>query len=160
MGAVPTTIFTSSSGLPLYIPTRNKFEWTPYFDPTIQECIPLEFLVNPNIWHVKVPLVMVHGKPDLLGEEAKGRPQFCLWTSISNILHVDAIDISNDNDTDDNGKPYSQLPIPRSEDTWWKPRSNRSQSTMNEGEENKRPRTQLILEVEPRRIPIRNLRPP
>ncbi|KAK5836149.1 hypothetical protein PVK06_011905 [Gossypium arboreum] len=35
-----------------------QFEWTPYFDMIIQECILSEFLVNPNIWHVKVPLVM------------------------------------------------------------------------------------------------------
>ncbi|MFQ6661469.1 hypothetical protein Gotur_029619 [Gossypium turneri] len=29
-----------------------------YKDPTIQECIPSIFLVNPNIWHMKVPLVV------------------------------------------------------------------------------------------------------
>ncbi|KAH1055914.1 hypothetical protein J1N35_033979 [Gossypium stocksii] len=34
------------------------FEWTPYFDPRIRECISSEFLVNPNIWHVKVPLIV------------------------------------------------------------------------------------------------------
>ncbi|MFQ6653844.1 hypothetical protein Gotur_025051 [Gossypium turneri] len=29
-----------------------------YFDPRLQACIPFEFLVNPNIWHVKVSLVV------------------------------------------------------------------------------------------------------
>ncbi|KAK5839924.1 hypothetical protein PVK06_008780 [Gossypium arboreum] len=38
--------------------SKEEFEWTPYFDPTIQECILSEFLVNPNIWHVKVSLVV------------------------------------------------------------------------------------------------------
>ncbi|KAG8503368.1 hypothetical protein CXB51_001414 [Gossypium anomalum] len=103
MGVVPTAIFMSSSGLLLYIPTCNNFEWTPYFDLTIQECIPFEFLVNPNIWHVKAPQDIedlyhidlrertnehwptfhaqyiniwdnrVHGKPYLLVEEARDR---------------------------------------------------------------------------------------
>ncbi|KAH1097322.1 hypothetical protein J1N35_014243 [Gossypium stocksii] len=58
MGVVPAAIFTSLSRLPLYISTPNKFEWMPYSDPTIQECILLEFLVNPHIWHVKVSLVV------------------------------------------------------------------------------------------------------
>ncbi|KAH1064270.1 hypothetical protein J1N35_029257 [Gossypium stocksii] len=58
MGVVPTVIFTPSSGPPLYILTLNKFEWTLYSDPKIQECIPFEFLVNPNMWHMKVPLVV------------------------------------------------------------------------------------------------------
>ncbi|MBA0850021.1 hypothetical protein Goshw_024283, partial [Gossypium schwendimanii] len=31
---------------------------TPYSDSAIQKCIPSELLVNPNIWHVKVPLVV------------------------------------------------------------------------------------------------------
>ncbi|MBA0648060.1 hypothetical protein Goklo_015846 [Gossypium klotzschianum] len=58
MGAIPVIIFTSSSKLPLYIPSRNKFEMTSYEDPAIQECILEEFFVNPNIWHVKIPLVV------------------------------------------------------------------------------------------------------
>ncbi|MFQ6657900.1 hypothetical protein Gotur_027379 [Gossypium turneri] len=33
------------------------FQWTPYEDPTIRAVIPDEFFQNPNIWHVKVPLV-------------------------------------------------------------------------------------------------------
>lgn len=35
-----------------------QFEQTPYSDLRIQACIPSEFLVNPNIWHVKVSLVV------------------------------------------------------------------------------------------------------
>ncbi|KAK5819091.1 hypothetical protein PVK06_024050 [Gossypium arboreum] len=58
MSMVLTTIFTSSSRLPSYILTRNKFERTSYFDLRIQVCIPFEFLVNSNIWHVKVALVV------------------------------------------------------------------------------------------------------
>ncbi|MBA0759622.1 hypothetical protein Gotri_022477 [Gossypium trilobum] len=58
MGAVPISIFTSSSELPIYILTRNKFEWIPYEDLAIREVILEEFFVNPNIWHVKVPLVV------------------------------------------------------------------------------------------------------
>ncbi|MBA0618540.1 hypothetical protein Godav_027864, partial [Gossypium davidsonii] len=30
----------------------------PYFDSRTQACIPSEFLVNPNIWHVNVPLAV------------------------------------------------------------------------------------------------------
>ncbi|MBA0620849.1 hypothetical protein Godav_006518 [Gossypium davidsonii] len=41
----------------LLLDQRSKVEM-PYENPTIQECIPLKFLVNPNIWHVKVPLVV------------------------------------------------------------------------------------------------------
>ncbi|KAH1083509.1 hypothetical protein J1N35_023270 [Gossypium stocksii] len=33
------------------------FEWTPYDDPAIRAVIPDEFFQNPNIWHVKVPMV-------------------------------------------------------------------------------------------------------
>ncbi|MBA0713866.1 hypothetical protein Golax_012869, partial [Gossypium laxum] len=58
MGLIPISIVTSSSELLVYIFTRNKFEWTPYEDPIIREVIPDEFLVNPNVWHVKVPLVV------------------------------------------------------------------------------------------------------
>ncbi|MBA0879270.1 hypothetical protein Goshw_014983 [Gossypium schwendimanii] len=80
MGMVLANILTSSSQLPLCFPSRNKlcgttggarrysitldqqleadFEWTSYSDLRIRECIPFEFLVNPNIWHVKVPLIV------------------------------------------------------------------------------------------------------
>ncbi|KAH1083366.1 hypothetical protein J1N35_023127 [Gossypium stocksii] len=34
-----------------------QFQWTPYKDLAIQAVIPDEFFQNPNIWHVKVPLV-------------------------------------------------------------------------------------------------------
>ncbi|MBA0755547.1 hypothetical protein Gogos_022250 [Gossypium gossypioides] len=44
MGSVPPSIFMSSSGLPVYIPTRNKFEWTPYKDLAIRAVILDEFL--------------------------------------------------------------------------------------------------------------------
>ncbi|MBA0780213.1 hypothetical protein Gotri_004343, partial [Gossypium trilobum] len=72
MGAIPTAIFTWNHG-PSYVGLLDelrdmrllldqqleaKFEWTPYSDPAIQECIPSKFLVNPNIWHIKVPLVV------------------------------------------------------------------------------------------------------
>ncbi|KAH1033672.1 hypothetical protein J1N35_045846, partial [Gossypium stocksii] len=33
------------------------FQWTPYEDLAIQAEIPVEFLQNPNIWLVRVPLV-------------------------------------------------------------------------------------------------------
>ncbi|KAG8497119.1 hypothetical protein CXB51_008269 [Gossypium anomalum] len=33
------------------------FQWTPYEDPLIRAVIPDEFFQNPNVWHVKVPLV-------------------------------------------------------------------------------------------------------
>ncbi|MBA0857216.1 hypothetical protein Goshw_009002, partial [Gossypium schwendimanii] len=36
----------------------GAFEWTPYEDPAIQEVIPEEFLGNPNIWYMKVSLVV------------------------------------------------------------------------------------------------------
>ncbi|KAK5843172.1 hypothetical protein PVK06_005615 [Gossypium arboreum] len=58
MGIVLATIFTSPSQLPLYFPACNKFEWTQYSSPRIQQCILFEFLVNPNIWHVKIPLIV------------------------------------------------------------------------------------------------------
>ncbi|MBA0779887.1 hypothetical protein Gotri_004072, partial [Gossypium trilobum] len=34
-----------------------EFQWTPYEDLTIRAVISDEFFPNPNIWHVKVPLV-------------------------------------------------------------------------------------------------------
>ncbi|KAA3483776.1 serine/threonine-protein phosphatase 7 long form-like protein isoform X3 [Gossypium australe] len=34
--------------------SKAEFEWTSYSDPGIQECISFEFLVNSNIWHVKI----------------------------------------------------------------------------------------------------------
>ncbi|KAH1122141.1 hypothetical protein J1N35_005301 [Gossypium stocksii] len=37
--------------------SEEQFEWTPYEDPTIRAVIPDEFFQNPNIWHVKVPIV-------------------------------------------------------------------------------------------------------
>ncbi|KAH1082305.1 hypothetical protein J1N35_022066 [Gossypium stocksii] len=37
--------------------SEGKFEWTPYSDLTIQECISSKFLVNPNIYHMKMSLV-------------------------------------------------------------------------------------------------------
>ncbi|MFQ6627077.1 hypothetical protein Gotur_005582, partial [Gossypium turneri] len=83
MGLVLVSIFTSSSKLLVYIPTRNK---TAYKNPTIREVIPEEFFVNPNAWHVKVSLVVyatvkmhktdkfkIHGKPYLYEEEARRR---------------------------------------------------------------------------------------
>ncbi|KAG8482198.1 hypothetical protein CXB51_026806 [Gossypium anomalum] len=63
MGTVSLSIFTSSSGPPIYIPTHNEFQWTPYEDPTIRAVIPDEYLQNPNAWHVKV--LNDHHKIDL-----------------------------------------------------------------------------------------------
>ncbi|MFQ6651612.1 hypothetical protein Gotur_023869, partial [Gossypium turneri] len=57
MGTVSLSIFTSSSGPPIYIPTHNEFQWTPYEDPTIRAVIPDEYSQNPNAWLVKVALV-------------------------------------------------------------------------------------------------------
>ncbi|MBA0553994.1 hypothetical protein Golob_013129 [Gossypium lobatum] len=86
MSAVPIVIFTSSTELldtfplitrwihgPSYarLPTElrdiqflldhrseEEFEWTPYKDLIIKECIIEEFFMNPNIWHVKMSLVV------------------------------------------------------------------------------------------------------
>ncbi|KAH1091182.1 hypothetical protein J1N35_018439 [Gossypium stocksii] len=41
----------------LLLDQRSEFQWTPYEDPTIRVVIMEEFFQNPNIWHVKVPLV-------------------------------------------------------------------------------------------------------
>ncbi|KAK5833207.1 hypothetical protein PVK06_017024 [Gossypium arboreum] len=38
-------------------PSEAEFQWTPYEDPAIWAVIPDEFFQNPNVWHVKVPLV-------------------------------------------------------------------------------------------------------
>ncbi|PPS02859.1 hypothetical protein GOBAR_AA17798 [Gossypium barbadense] len=57
MGTVSLSNFTSLSGPAIYIPTYNKFQWTPYEDPAIRAVIPDELFQNPNVWHVKVPLV-------------------------------------------------------------------------------------------------------
>ncbi|MBA0777879.1 hypothetical protein Gotri_005841 [Gossypium trilobum] len=38
--------------------SEAEFVWTPYKDPTIRECISSEFLVNPNIWHMNLSLVV------------------------------------------------------------------------------------------------------
>ncbi|KAK5772957.1 hypothetical protein PVK06_049259 [Gossypium arboreum] len=85
MGTVSLSVFTSSSEPPIYIPlitrwnhlasyvgiptsledirllldqlSEAKFQWTPYEDPAIRTVILDEFFQNPNIWHVKVPLV-------------------------------------------------------------------------------------------------------
>ncbi|PPR90893.1 hypothetical protein GOBAR_AA29796 [Gossypium barbadense] len=66
-----------------------------YEDPTIQECIPL---VNPNIWHVKVPLVVyttieMH-KPDRVLRqfgiwEPIVRMTESIWTSDSDKLNLE-----------------------------------------------------------------------
>ncbi|MBA0854102.1 hypothetical protein Goshw_025964 [Gossypium schwendimanii] len=74
MGVVLTISFTSLSRLSLYIPAHNKVEpwaklcgtvrgasrYTAYVRSMIESraCIPSNFLVNPNIWHVKVSLVV------------------------------------------------------------------------------------------------------
>ncbi|KAG8489213.1 hypothetical protein CXB51_017214 [Gossypium anomalum] len=66
----------------------TSFEWTPFKDWTIRECIPSEFLVNPNIWHVKVPLVVY--TPMEMHESNRVLQQFrfrqSTWTLIINFL--------------------------------------------------------------------------
>ncbi|KAG8489008.1 hypothetical protein CXB51_016979 [Gossypium anomalum] len=81
MGTVSLSIFTSSSGPPIYSPTHNEvepldklcwitylslrytasikptFQWTPYEDLAIRVVIRDEYFQNLNIWHMKVPLV-------------------------------------------------------------------------------------------------------
>ncbi|KAK5839788.1 hypothetical protein PVK06_008627 [Gossypium arboreum] len=57
IGTISLSIFTSSSRPPIYISTHNEFQWTPYEDPAIRAVILDEFFQNPNVWHVKVPLV-------------------------------------------------------------------------------------------------------
>ncbi|MFQ6621595.1 hypothetical protein Gotur_001651 [Gossypium turneri] len=49
MALVSLFIFTSLSEPPIYIPTHNEFQWTPYEDPVIRAVIPDEFFQNPNI---------------------------------------------------------------------------------------------------------------
>ncbi|KAK5812677.1 hypothetical protein PVK06_028115 [Gossypium arboreum] len=50
---------TSFKDIRLLLDQRSEaeFQWTPYEDPAIQAVISDEFLQNPNVWHVKVPLV-------------------------------------------------------------------------------------------------------
>ncbi|KAK5833433.1 hypothetical protein PVK06_017264 [Gossypium arboreum] len=57
MGSVSLSIFMSSSEPPVYIPTHNEFQWTPYEEPAIRAVISEELFQNLNIWHVKAPLV-------------------------------------------------------------------------------------------------------
>ncbi|MBA0808984.1 hypothetical protein Gohar_024677, partial [Gossypium harknessii] len=63
-----TELCGTTRGARRYLTTARSmiFEWTPYFDPRIQECISSEFLVNPNNWHVNVALIVyaiveIHG---------------------------------------------------------------------------------------------------
>ncbi|KAG8489947.1 hypothetical protein CXB51_015976 [Gossypium anomalum] len=57
MATVLLSIFTSSSGPAIYIPTYNEFQLTPYEDPAIRAVILDKLFQNLNVWHVKVPLV-------------------------------------------------------------------------------------------------------
>ncbi|KAK5845678.1 hypothetical protein PVK06_001886 [Gossypium arboreum] len=50
LGAIPDNINRDQR-------SEAQFQWTPYEDPAIRVVIPDEFLQNPNVWHVKVPLV-------------------------------------------------------------------------------------------------------
>ncbi|KAH1083696.1 hypothetical protein J1N35_023457 [Gossypium stocksii] len=52
-------ILTSLEDIRLLLDQRSEaqFEWTPYEDPAVRAVIPDEFLQNPNIWHVKAPMV-------------------------------------------------------------------------------------------------------
>ncbi|KAH1038553.1 hypothetical protein J1N35_040296 [Gossypium stocksii] len=80
---------TSLEDIRLLLDQRSEaqFEWTPYEDPAIRAVILDEFFQNPNIWHVKVPMVTyaivemhqsdrvlrIHGKPNLLSKEERRR---------------------------------------------------------------------------------------
>ncbi|MFQ6627552.1 hypothetical protein Gotur_004767, partial [Gossypium turneri] len=50
---------TALEDIRLLLDQRSEahFQWTPYEDPAIRAVIPDEFLQNPNILHVRVPLV-------------------------------------------------------------------------------------------------------
>ncbi|KAH1122942.1 hypothetical protein J1N35_006102 [Gossypium stocksii] len=50
---------TSLEDIRLLLDQRSEaqFEWTPYEDPTVRAVIPDELFQNPNIWHVKAPMV-------------------------------------------------------------------------------------------------------
>ncbi|KAK5784868.1 hypothetical protein PVK06_039407 [Gossypium arboreum] len=50
---------TSLEDIRLLLDQRSEaeFQWIPYEDPAIRLVIPDEFFQNPNVWHVKVPLV-------------------------------------------------------------------------------------------------------
>ncbi|KAG8485828.1 hypothetical protein CXB51_019168 [Gossypium anomalum] len=51
---------TSLEDIRLLLDQRSEaqFQWTPYEDPAIRAIIPDEFFQNPNIWLVKIPLVL------------------------------------------------------------------------------------------------------
>ncbi|PPR95135.1 hypothetical protein GOBAR_AA25536 [Gossypium barbadense] len=66
--------------------SEAHFQWTTYENLAIRTVIPVEFFQNPNIWHVKVPLIKylactpdymlwfrIHGKPYLLLKEQRRR---------------------------------------------------------------------------------------
>ncbi|MFQ6643064.1 hypothetical protein Gotur_018195 [Gossypium turneri] len=140
MGAVPVSIFTSSSELPAYIPTQ---------------VIPEEFFVNPNAWHVKVLLVVyaivdmhetdrvlrIHGKPYLYMEEVRHQhphtttQELALTTATPMptpppVQYVPSYSA---------GSSFQPL-IPRPDDARWQPRMQGSQLT--EGEEKELLRSQ------------------
>ncbi|KAG8475721.1 hypothetical protein CXB51_032523 [Gossypium anomalum] len=50
---------TSLEDIRLLLDQRSEaqFQWTPYEDPAIRVVISDELFQNPNVWHVKVPLV-------------------------------------------------------------------------------------------------------
>ncbi|MBA0804925.1 hypothetical protein Gohar_004479 [Gossypium harknessii] len=54
-GGIPTAL--EDIRLLLDQQLEAHFQWTPYEDSVIRAVIPDEFLQNPNIWHVRVPLV-------------------------------------------------------------------------------------------------------
>ncbi|MBA0667953.1 hypothetical protein Goklo_000948, partial [Gossypium klotzschianum] len=37
---------------------KTDFEWMSYANLRIRACIPAEYLANPKIWHIKVPLIV------------------------------------------------------------------------------------------------------
>ncbi|MBA0873391.1 hypothetical protein Goshw_001546 [Gossypium schwendimanii] len=123
LGMVSTIIFTSLSRHPLYFPTRNKrkscrttrgarrypilldqqsktdFEWMSYTNLRIRACIPAEYLANPKIWHMKVPLIVyakveMHesDRVDLRGRIDEDWPTFHgqyinIWQPLSTTCH-------------------------------------------------------------------------
>ncbi|MBA0765176.1 hypothetical protein Gotri_014425 [Gossypium trilobum] len=133
MGAIPVIIFTSSSKLPVYIPSRNKFERTPYEDPAIQECILEKFFVNPNIWNVKIPLVVyiiveMHESNRVLRQFGPSMFQALTESPLVMLLmygtqhsytHPSFVTQTPPGSLFYQGESSFQPPIPRPEDTRW-----------------------------------------
>ncbi|MBA0699174.1 hypothetical protein Goari_000831, partial [Gossypium aridum] len=79
--------------------SQNLFEWMSYANLRIRACIPAEYLANPKIWHMKVPLIVyakveMHesDRVDLRGRIDEDWPTFHgqyinIWQSLSTTCH-------------------------------------------------------------------------